>query len=394
MKAEKIEAKQDLAPSPEKEKKDQKKRALSSLFKEMRKSLKDDDYILLEEDGSTDNVTTFLSSGCTALDYIMSNRRNGGYPVGKIVEIAGPPHSGKTLLAIHACERAQRDGGLCIYLDPENAFNEDFAKRIGLNLESDSFWYVHPPPPTIESLFNFLFDLSNQIDKLKKDGEWPYKFVLVVWDSVASSPPKEDSEKENPDPSSNVGLVPRIISKNLRTFLGLAAKKDILLMCLNQLRNAINIMPGQDPWRTPGGNAIPFYSSIRLRIKGIGKIKDSTGEIIGVNTEVKVEKTRFGPPFRKAIFPIYFTHGVDDPECIINSLEEKGAVETINGGPKGKFILFSGEPKENAIKKSEFKKMFLSDEKFKSKTLDVFEKAMVKNLDPRFEDNDISKSDE
>jgi recombination protein RecA len=389
----KSEVKQDVKPENA-ESEISKKKSLSSLIKGMKKNLKDDDYILLDEDGSIDDVTTFLPSGCTALDYLMSNRKNGGYPVGKIVEIAGPPHSGKTLLAIHACAEAQKAGALCVYLDPENAFNEDFAKRIGLDLAANSFWYVKPPPPTIESLFDFLFKLSNQIDELKKEKQWPFKYVLVIWDSVASSPPKQDSEQENPDPGANVGLIPRIISKNLRTFLNIAAKKDILLLCLNQLRNRISVMPGQDPWTTPGGNAIPFYSSVRLRIKGLGKIKDSSGEIIGVNTEVKVEKTRFGPPFRKAEFPIYFTHGVDDPECIINCLEEKKAVETINGGPKGKFIAFSGEPRENAIKKSEFKKLFLTDEKFKNKALDAFEKTMVKNLDPRFEENSISNTDE
>lgn len=357
----------------------------------MAKSLKDDYVFLDGEDGSVDDVTTFISTGCTALDYIMTNRRDGGIPVGKIIEISGMPHSGKSLMAIHICAEAQRMGGLCIYLDPENAFSDDFAKRVGLDVDCDTFWMPKPPPPTIEALFSFLFDLGHQIDELKKSKEWPYKFVVVIWDSVAATPCAADVQAENPDPGANVGLKPRIISKNLTTFLGMASKKDIALVCLNQLRNRIGAMPGQDPYVAPGGNAIPFYSSIRLRIKPTGKLKEKgdNGEIIGVKTEVKVEKTRFGPPFRKSEFPIYFTHGIDDPESIIDALEKKKGINVGSGGQKGKMIWFEGEPKESAIRKVDFKKQFLTDPVFKSRVLDVFEKVMTRDMtDPRLRDLD------
>lgn len=361
----------------------------SKLKQEMRKSLKDD-YIILSDSEGVDDVSIFVPSGCTALDYIMTNRRDGGYPVGKIVEITGMPHSGKTLLAIHACAEAQKMGGFCIYLDTENAFNEDFATRVGLNINDDSFW-MPEPPPTIEALFKFLFDFCHQMDELKKKNEWPYKFVVIVWDSVASTPCYADVVSENPDPAANVGLKPRIISKNLTTFLGMAAKKDILLVCLNQLRNRIGVMPGQDPYVAPGGNAIPYCASIRLRLAPVGKLKEKgdNPEIIGVNTQVKVEKTRFGPSFRKAEFPIYFTHGIDDPESILDALEKRKGIQIFNGGPRGKLVAFDGENKENAIRKIDFKRQFLTDSVFKDKVMDAFEKIMKRDLsDPRLKELD------
>jgi RecA/RadA recombinase len=183
--------------------------SLKKLRKEMTKSLKDD-YIILEgEDGTIDDVQIFIPTGCTALDYIMTNRRGGGVPVGKIVEITGIPHSGKSLLATTLCANAQKMGGLCIYLDPENAFNDDFAKQIGLDIDAETFWYPKPPPPTVEALFSFLFDLGHQIDSLKKSNEWPFEFVLVIWDSVAATPCKQDLETENPHYFKKSNNVPR-----------------------------------------------------------------------------------------------------------------------------------------------------------------------------------------
>lgn len=362
-------------------------------IKSMKNSLKDD-YIFLEEDGSIEDVSVFSSSGCTGLDFIMANRKGGGYPVGKIVEVAGPPGSGKTLLAIHGCAEAQKNNGFCVYLDPENAFQEDFAKRVGLDISADSFWRPDPPPATMESLFNFLFALSNNIDEMKKQNKWPYDFVFVVWDSVAASPSEVEIASENPDPSATVGLVPRILSKNLKVYLSTLTKKDICLFCLNQLRTNIRAQPFHDPWITPGGNAIPFYASVRLRIKTIGKLKDSSGETVGVETEVEVKKTRFGPPFRKVVFPIYFTHGIDDAESIINTLESKKAVTVLNKGKLGKHIQFEGQKEEEAIKKVDFKKMFLNDAEFKSKVMVTFEKIMTKDLnDPRLLDLEVTKDE-
>jgi hypothetical protein len=152
----------------------------------------------------------------------------------------------------------------------------------------------------------------------------------------------------------------------------------------------MKVMPGQDPFISPGGNAIPFLASVRLRVKSIGKLKIDE-EVIGVKTEVTVQKTRFGPPFGKTTFPIYFTHGVDDTESIIDTLESRKAVTTFNAGSKGKMIQLEGQKKEDAVKKSEFKQQFIKDQAFRNTILDIFEKTMTKDLaDPRFTDAEIS----
>jgi recombination protein RecA len=368
--------------------------SLLNLKKGMSKAMKEEDYILLDSGDDVSDVSLFIPTGCTSLDYAISNRKNGGIPVGKISSIAGQSSTGKSLFAIHLCAEAQKMGGLCIYLDPENALNHDFARRVGLDVSDDSFYCPTPPPPTVEALWSFLFNFTHEMDEMKKKGEFPWKFVLVIWDSIASTPCKADVESENPDPAANVGLKPRIISKNATTYLGMAARKDIALVCLNQLRNRINVMPGQDPWVEPGGNAIPFYASVRLRISSTGK-KKLDEEIVGVDTEVKVLKTRFGPPMRTVEFPIYFTHGIDDAESVLITLEKKGGIQAINGGSKGKQFAFLGENKENAIKKQDWKKLYLTDQSFKSKAIDALDKVMTRDMsDPRLREVEDVNDDE
>lgn len=359
---------------------------MKDLRKKMTSDLKDSFVILNDDSDSISDVKHFVSTGCTALDYIISNRRDGGAAIGKITSISGLPASGKSLMAVHLCANAQKQGGLAIFMDTENAFNEDYAKRVGLNFEDDSFWYVNPPPPDVESVFQFLFRLSSNIESLKKKGEWDYKFVLVIWDSLAATPCKADLEAENPDPASTVGLKPRVISKNLTTFLGSATKKEIGLVVLNQLRTNIKAQAFSDPWVEPGGNAVPFLASVRVRLASVGKLKTSTPdkEIVGIETQATVIKTRFGPPFRKVTFPIYFTHGIDDPEAILGCLEKSNAMGVSKAGPKQLWFL---DDKETKYSRIEFKKNFVEDPVFRSRVLDVFETAMTKDLgDPKFKE--------
>jgi recombination protein RecA len=370
---------------------------LKDFRKKMASDLKDSFVILNDDSDSISDVRHFVSTGCTALNYIISNRRDGGIPIGKITSISGLPASGKSLMAIHLCADTQKQGGLAIFFDNENAFNEDYAKRVGLDIDAESFWYVNPAPPDVEGIFHFLFKLSSNIDTLKKKDEekrkkdpnatpeWGYKFVTVIWDSVASTPCKADLENENPDPASTVGLKPRVISKNLTTFLSSAAKKDIGFICLNQLRANIKAQPFTDPWVEPGGNAIPFMASVRIRLASISKLrtKDKT-EVIGIETEAKVVKTRFGPPFRSVTFPIYFTHGIDDPEGILVCLEKYQGIQSTKSGPKR--LWFNGEENEK-FTRIDFKRRFMEDPVFKQKALDVFETTMTKDLgDPKLQE--------
>ena len=357
---------------------------IKELTKRLTKDLKDL-MITLDHDDTAATPDFWISTGCTAVDYAISNQRSGGLPSNRVISVAGPPGSGKSLMAAHICAATQKAGGLPIYLDNEHAFSYDFARRIGLDTEHN--FMLPEAPESVEDVFSFLFSLGHQIDELQKNGDWPYKFITVIWDSVASTPCRADLSTENPDPAANVGLKPRILSKNLSTFLNTCAKKNIMLVCLNQLRTNIRALPFQDPWVEPGGNALPFYSSVRLRLFPGGKIKTEDKETIGIKTTAEVIKTRFGPPFRKCTFPIYFTHGIDDTESILACVLEKNGLQEISGGQKGKLLAFNGEPKDTAIPKLEFKKKLMFDEAFKSKVLDAFEKVMALDLsDPRLKE--------
>ena len=359
-------------------------KAVKTLGKKMSKDLKDL-MITLDQDEDVSEPKYWVSTGCSALDYNISNRRNGGLPVGKLVSIAGSSASGKSLMAAHICANTQKMGGLPIYIDAEQSFNYDFANRIGLDTQHN-FWYPEAPG-SVEDVFTFLFSLGHQIDDLEKSGEWPYKFITVVWDSVAASPCKADLTTENPDPTATVGLKPRILSKNFSTFLKMFSKKNILLVCINQLRTNIRAQPFSDPWVEPGGNALPFYSSVRIRLTSAGKLKTEEKEVIGVKTISEVQKTRFGPPHRKCEFPIYFTHGIDDEESILTSILDKGGIEEYAGGAKGKHLGFKGESKESSIPRLEFKKKFMTDKDFQKKVLNAFEQVMALDLsDPRLKE--------
>lgn len=365
---------------------------LKKLKKSMSKDLKDD-FIFLDVDDDISDVEYFISTGCTALDYTIANKRDGGIPVGKITTLSGQSSSGKSLMAIHACANAQKMGGLAIYLDAEHGFNDDFARRVGLDIEGDGFWLENPT--SVESVFEFVFSLCHNIDEMKKNGEFTYKFVLIVWDSVAATACKADLEAENPDPTSSIGLKPRIISKNFSLLTQKAARKDIAFLCLNQLRSRIGGMPGQDPWVEPGGNALIFYPSVRVRLSSVGKKKDRDGNIIGVETQSQVLKTRFGPPFRKAEFPIYFTHGIDDADSVLSMLEEMKGIQSLSGGQKGTLLAFNGEPRELAIRKADFKSRYMNDEVFRDKVLGALDAVMKKDMgDPRLQEIETVKETE
>lgn len=328
----------------------------------------------LVEDGSPSDVRLFVSTGSTLLDYIISNRRDGGIPVGRVSELSGLEGSGKSLLAMQVCANAQKMGGLAVYMDTESAFNSDFASRVGLDTKNN---FVYCSPETVEDAFKTIFKILHTLDEREKSGDGKVPLVCVVWDSVAATPTKADIETEDPDPAATVGLKPRILSKNISTLLGSTGRQNVALLFLNQLRTNIRAQPFQDPYITPGGKAIPFASSIRVRLgnKGKVKVKDS---IVGIQCEAKCVKTRFGPPYQNCEFPIYFTHGVDDSEAIMNKLIDHDYVEKISKGRNGVAYKLKDEQKEYTD--VEFKKEFKTNKEFKNKVLDYLEKVMIKPM--------------
>jgi recombination protein RecA len=257
-------------------------------------------FFLAGDNDAPTNVHEWISSGCSMLDLAISNRPNGGFPVGRITEITGLEASGKSLLAAHTLAETQKKGGLAVYIDTESATSSEFLTAIGVDIKK----MLYVPLETIEEIFETIETIVENVRKSDKD-----RLVTIVVDSVMGASTKIEMSAEY-DKDGYATSKSIILSKAMRKVTNWIARERICLIFTNQLRTKLGVSFG-DPWTTSGGKAIPFHASVRLRLKSIGqiKVKDS---VVGIKTRVTVVKNRMGPPLRTIDYDIYFESGIDN----------------------------------------------------------------------------------
>ncbi len=316
--------------------------------------------------------TEVVSTGSINLDIALGI---GGLPRGRVVEIYGPESSGKTTMALHVVAEAQKTGGTCAFIDAEHALDPAYAVKLGVDIDD---LLISQPDGGEQAL--------EITDTLVRSGAID---VLVI-DSVAALVPRAELEGEMGD--THVGLQARLMSQALRKLTASVAKSNTMVIFINQIRMKIGVMFG-NPETTPGGNALKFYSSVRLEIRRIGAVKDRE-EIVGNQTRVKVVKNKLAPPFKRVEFDIMYGEGVSKTGELLD-LGVKAEIVEKSGSWFSYNSVRIGQGRENA--KTYLKENPEVAEEIEAairKNAGLISEEMLKNPDKNPDESETGEADE
>jgi recombination protein RecA len=304
----------------------------AELIKELNKEAGQIVAFNLGTDEAPTNIKRWISTGSRQLDCILSNKLIGGLPEGRIVEIQGPTSCGKSHVMYEVAKSTQKMGGIVIYIDTENATNLDNLKSIGINVDKR---FVFVQTACTEDIFAVAESAIHKARALTKDVP-----VTIIWDSVAASSPK--AELEGDYEQNTIGLQARVLGKGMRKIGNIIGNQNVLFLLVNQQRQKIGVQYG-DPLTVPGGMAIPYASSTRIRLMSAKPI-EKNGEPIGVQVEARTIKNKVATPFRKCTFSIHFGVGIVEHEEVFD-LFRNYCDKAKNGVimPNGEHVSVSGK---------------------------------------------------
>ena len=353
------------------------------LAENLNKEFKDYKVAYFFDEGPPTNVVDWVSSGNALLDLIISNRKNGGFPVGKISELTGLEASGKSLLAAHALATTQQKGGVAVYIDTESAVSDQFLAAIGVDMSK----LLYVQLETIEDIFATIENIVANVRKSSKD-----RLVTIVVDSVAGATTKVELEADY-DKDGWATTKAIVISKAMRKLTNIIARQKVALIFTNQLREKLGVSFG-DKFTTSGGRALGFHSSARLRLKAIGAIKvkrNGIDEVIGIKCKVQVIKNRMGPPLRTVEYDMYFESGIDNYGGWLKFLSERKLIAEDGRG----YIITDHNGKKIKFQKSDWQEM-LGEKEFYDHVYDMLAESLImkyKASSVNVEDIEISEDD-
>jgi recombination protein RecA len=339
----------------------------------------------LATDSSPTHIKRWISTGSRLLDYIVSNKRDGGLPESRIVEIFGPPSIGKSHIAIQIAVATQKAGGIVVYIDTENATSIENLSALGVDIRKR---FVYVDTHCTEEVLSIAESTILKAKSYNKDVP-----ITVIWDSVAASSPK--AELMGDYDKDSIGLQARAISKGMRKITGIISGQRVLFVCLNQIRVKIGIMFG-DPTVVPGGSAIPFHSSVRIKLGAGQHITNADNEPIGIHVSAKIIKNKIAPPFRDCKFEIHFGVGIKEHEQIFDLMRTHGPekigdkIVNVHGSGSWKYLDVSTDDGEVLLERKFYKKDFdkiLEDPEAKPYCEDLLEVIMTRKMSSEGEMN-------